>query len=150
MFSPPAPSKTRSAAGKCKASFPCSRGARGLSLGFAGIFPKKKKKYAPGSPLKLRCGHQGCRGKPGAAGPARPGSNCPRRAAALPFDVTVPTMVLAPRAAAWTAKERAGGCGPEAGWEPEREPARGAGRDHAGARGSREKRRSESARRSGR
>lgn len=67
-------------------------------------------------------------------------------AAALPFDVTVPTMVLAPRAAAWTAKERAEGCGPEAGREPEREPARGAGRDHAGARGSRGKRRPESAR----
>lgn len=67
-------------------------------------------------------------------------------AAALPFDVTVPTMVLAPRAAAWTAKERAEGCAPEAGREPEGELARGAGRDHAGARGSRGKRRPESAR----
>lgn len=63
-------------------------------------------------------------------------SNRPPRAAALPFDVTVPTMVLAPRGAAWTAKEGAGDCGPEAGREPEREPAREAGQDHAGARGT--------------
>lgn len=65
-------------------------------------------------------------------------SNRPPRAAALPFDVTVPTMVLAPRGAAWTAKEGAGDCGPEAGREPEREPAREAGQDHAGARGTAE------------
>lgn len=84
----------------------------------------------------------GLSGEAWAAGPAR--FELP--AAALPFDVTLPTMVLAPRAAAWTAKERAEGCGPEAGREPEREPARGAGRDHAGARGSRGKRRPESAR----
>lgn len=47
-------------------------------------------------------------------------------------------MVLAPRGAAWTAKEGAGDCGPEAGREPEREPAREAGQGHAGARGTAE------------
>ena len=45
-------------------------------------------------------------------------------------------MVLAPRGAAWTAKEGAGDCEPEAGREPEREPAREARLDHAGARGA--------------
>lgn len=47
-------------------------------------------------------------------------------------------MVLAPRGAAWTAKEGAEDCGPRAGREPEREPAREAGPEHAGARGTAE------------
>lgn len=140
--------ESRSAAGRRKAGFPVSRGARGLALGLVGSFPQK----TIGSGASPQGGAWAPRETPGPdssrshAAPAGPAQFERPAAAALAFDVTVPTMVLAPRAAAGAAEGRAGGRGPEAGREPAREPARGAGQAHAGARGSRENRRTEGAR----